>query len=498
MRICELVPPESSSQPTFKIMRRSPPDRRAKPHSQAGSVAGEDADLSDVEPSEAGSLGGRSNATGSSTKKHMTIEERAAAYKEARSRIFNDFGGEPEKPKESQMSASSSSLSVNSTSASTSANGDNSSVGEVDGSVSSPTTESEWSVPSGPVHKERKDYRRGNASTSSSSRSVRSGGASYGSNNSSRNSRASSPSFTYASLYEPPPAGQLYDPNQPANAYQGTQYYHPFTPPPQPPNGMYMPYPYYAPYPYQAPAPDPHQTAPDASSPQHYPPPPPPVNYGAPYMWQPPVPAPSAAQSLPTTPHHGHPPPAHSMSPPPPPTHQYTYPPYGYPMPGYYPPPPPPGQPMSPPSQGPPGMPGPMYEAPRAPNGPPPQPAGGHTSAPPYHSPYNQNGRNNVGNGAAPQQNTPRSSQRSQTLTGNGNNGNKRNPPASGRNPWSYPSGISPGGYNSPSSMTSSDAVGPRLNSSRRQSNNSSSSSYSRASSINDDVSSIAVSSRQL
>ncbi|EGN96738.1 hypothetical protein SERLA73DRAFT_184898, partial [Serpula lacrymans var. lacrymans S7.3] len=90
-RICELVPAESYPQPTFKIMRRTTNDRgRSKPQSQAESVAGEDAELSDVEPSESGSLGGRSNATGSS-KKRLTIEEREAAYNEARSRIFMDF-----------------------------------------------------------------------------------------------------------------------------------------------------------------------------------------------------------------------------------------------------------------------------------------------------------------------------------------------------------------------------------------------------------------------
>ncbi|KIJ65632.1 hypothetical protein HYDPIDRAFT_76118, partial [Hydnomerulius pinastri MD-312] len=90
-RIAELVPAQLPAQPTIKIMRRSVADRqRSKPHSQAGSVAGEDAELSDVEPSEAGSLGGRSNTTGSS-KKHKTIAEREAAYNEARSRIFMDF-----------------------------------------------------------------------------------------------------------------------------------------------------------------------------------------------------------------------------------------------------------------------------------------------------------------------------------------------------------------------------------------------------------------------
>ncbi len=88
-------------------MRRSVLDRRNKAHSHAGSVAGDDQDLSDVEQSESGSLGGRSNP---GNKKRMTIEEREAAYNEARSRIFMDF---EEKGKDKDMSASSSTLSLN-------------------------------------------------------------------------------------------------------------------------------------------------------------------------------------------------------------------------------------------------------------------------------------------------------------------------------------------------------------------------------------------------
>ncbi|KAF5329006.1 hypothetical protein D9758_014912 [Tetrapyrgos nigripes] len=61
----------------------------------------EDADSSDVEPSEASSMGGRSNATGGSGKKWMTIEEREAAYNAARNRISMDFE-EKEKEKEKE------------------------------------------------------------------------------------------------------------------------------------------------------------------------------------------------------------------------------------------------------------------------------------------------------------------------------------------------------------------------------------------------------------
>ena len=90
-RICELVPAEESAQPAFKIMRRSPADRRVRQTSQPGSMASEDGDVSDsAEPSEAGSSAGRSNTAGGS-KRHLTIEEREAAYNEARSRIFMGF-----------------------------------------------------------------------------------------------------------------------------------------------------------------------------------------------------------------------------------------------------------------------------------------------------------------------------------------------------------------------------------------------------------------------
>ncbi|EIM86768.1 uncharacterized protein STEHIDRAFT_28133, partial [Stereum hirsutum FP-91666 SS1] len=61
-RLADLVPPEATKQPAFKIMRRTPHDRmRSKPQSRSGSVNGEDNDLSDVEPSETGSAGGRSH-----------------------------------------------------------------------------------------------------------------------------------------------------------------------------------------------------------------------------------------------------------------------------------------------------------------------------------------------------------------------------------------------------------------------------------------------------
>ncbi|KAH9975744.1 hypothetical protein BGW80DRAFT_1131836, partial [Lactifluus volemus] len=90
-RISDLVPVEQSKQPAFKIMSRSAQDRiRAQSQSRTGSVNGEDAESSDVEPSEAGSIGGRNSAQ-NRQKKALTMEEREAAYNEARSRIFMDF-----------------------------------------------------------------------------------------------------------------------------------------------------------------------------------------------------------------------------------------------------------------------------------------------------------------------------------------------------------------------------------------------------------------------
>lgn len=504
-RMSELVPPESSSQPAFKIMRRSQGDRRNKPHSQAGSVAGEDGDLSDVEPSEAGSLGGRSSAAGSS-KKHMTIQEREAAYNEARSRIFMGFE-EKEKAKEKDMSASSSSLSLNSASAS-SANGD--SLGDLDGSITSPATESEWSGPSAQYSRDRKDHnRRGNASASSSTRSMRSGYHGNHSNPSSRNSRAPSPSFKYASLYEPAPSQQLYDPNQPPNqmnAPYGTQYYHPFTPQgymPQYNAGYYPPHPGY-------PSHDPHHPPPDPSRPlEHYPPP----QMGYSYMWHPPnQPPPIQTSPLgqpgPMQPHQTHQGPAYPVASPAPQSpaqYQYGQPPsqypygapagYGHPAPGYYPPPPPPGQPsMAQPSHAPAhmAMPGHMYEASSTTGAPHhgPQPPLLHTSSapPPHGYNFNPNGRGPIGNGLPPSQppngrNNTRNPSGPQSNNGHGNKG--RNNAAMTRNPWTYGPGIGTGAYVGPPSSGHADIVGPRLTSARRQSNLSGGS--SRASSYNDD-----------
>ncbi|OBZ73743.1 hypothetical protein A0H81_06143 [Grifola frondosa] len=296
-RISELVPAEESSQPAFQIMRRI--DRsRGRQYSQPGSTAGEDADLSDVEPSETGSVGGRSNATGSSMKRFKTIEEREAAYLEARSRIFMGFE-EKDKEKDKDMSANSSTFSLVSGSGSNS--GGRSSIGDIDDSGSSAATESEWS---GPATRDKRDSRRG-VSVGSSSRSLRSSGASYNANGSgsSRNSRATSPSFTYASLYEPPPPTS-YDPTQynnpqaPPPGYIAHYIYPPYTPgPSQPYLGAFS---FYPPYGYQPPPAHHSDPVTPAAGEPMYPAPQPapqPVPFAPPYMWphspppgQPPLP----------------------------------------------------------------------------------------------------------------------------------------------------------------------------------------------------------------
>ncbi|KAN0137007.1 hypothetical protein V8E53_005004 [Lactarius tabidus] len=258
-RISELVPVEQTKQPAIKIMSRSVQDRiRAQSQSRTGSVNGEDAESSDVEPSEAGSLGGRGGAP-SRLKKALTLEQREAAYNEARSRIFMDFE-EKAKEKENDMSASSSTFSLVSGSASTSGGG-SSSAGDIDDSISTAPTESEFS---GPVARDSKGERRNGSGTNSagSSRSM----LPPKHPSSSRNSRAPSPSITYASIYEPSPAP--YDTSQVPQMQPpyGQQFMFPYSPPPPPGQGpgqgFMGPMPPYYPYSYPQP--------PQALPPQHH------------------------------------------------------------------------------------------------------------------------------------------------------------------------------------------------------------------------------------
>ena len=254
-RISELVPVEQTKQPAIKIMSRSVQDRiRAQSQSRTGSVNGEDAESSDVEPSEAGSLGGRGGAP-SRLKKALTLEQREAAYNEARSRIFMDFE-EKAKEKENDMSASSSTFSLVSGSASTSGGG-SSSAGDIDDSISTAPTESEFS---GPVTCDSKGE-RSSTNYSGPSRSL----LPPKHPSSSRNSRAPSPSITYASIYEPAPAP--YDTSQvpPMQPPYSQQFMFSYSQPPPgqgPGQGFMGPMPPYYPYSYPQP--------PQAMPPQHH------------------------------------------------------------------------------------------------------------------------------------------------------------------------------------------------------------------------------------
>lgn len=459
-RIADLVPAQLSTQPAIKIMRRSMTDRvRSKPHSQAGSIAGEDQDLSDVEPSESGSQGGRSNATGSS-KKHKTIAEREAAYNEARSRIFMDFE-EREKGKEKDLSACSSTISL--TSGSVTSAGETSSTGDLDiESVSSPTTESEWS---GPAVRDKRDSKRSNGST----RSLRSTAPAFNvsGSSSSRGSRAPSPSsFKYPTLYEPSPVAPPYDSSHPPVQSSGYVNSYVYTYPQPPPPSNYIPgFPYYTGYPYPHPqaamrTPDnsnTHGTIESYPSPQHATHP----GVYVPYTWPP------AQQQQPLA----HPPmqhiaqqiPAQPIAPPASQYSTYTPPvtPYGpYPMPGYFPPPP------------------------HIPHG--------QTSPPAV-----QNHGHYPGNGYM---NSPAGHDATRSYPGDVTQSPSMAPKARGappaRSAWSYGPGVGMGGFgmnNVGSRPNGGEVVGPRLISARRPSGNSNASPSCRAP-AGDEASSTAVS----
>ena len=486
-------------------------EARFKPQSHTGSVTGDEADLSDVEPSESGSLGGQSYITNSSTKKRMTIEEREAAYNEARSRIFMDFE-EKEKGKE-----------MNATSLSVGGSG-RSYMSDTDDVVSLPVTEGEWSMPPNNFHRDPK--RRGVSASASSSRAIRSGGSFHGnsSGNSSRNSRAASPSFSYPSLYEPIPQVQPYDlPHHAANpGYHPAQYGYPY-PPNQGPNPAYLsPYPYYASH-YTFPPPSMSQhNPPDPSLPtgpepfpqQHQ------MNYVTPYGWAPQPPA--NQPPMQPNPHSVHPPipphyqhPMNQVGPMPPPPHSLPYQPYvhtphayPYSINPHYPTGPPGQQPVQGPPPPPMGLqpqPHPGYDQATNPNTMIRPPLEGFTSNPQYSNNMNYNNggdyghggpRPGLGNGIIQPNARPMSHRSSSSSSGNSicNNSSKRGAPAS-RPTWSgnpvggFPYHVGGGGVN--------ESVGPRFNSlNRRTSGNTSSGGNSCASSTTngDDVSSIAVS----
>ncbi|KAI0820311.1 hypothetical protein BC628DRAFT_1398324 [Trametes gibbosa] len=447
-RICELVPVEESAQPAIQIMRRP----RGRQHSHPGSTAGEDADTSDVDASEAGSIGSRSNHASAAAKRFKTIEEREAAYNEARSRIFMGF---EEKEKEKDMSANSSTFSLVSGSGSTSG-GRGSSIGDLDDSASSAPTESEWS---GPV---ARDKSRKGASSTTSSRSLKSG-PSFNGSGSSRNSRATSPSFTYPPFYEPATMHSYdqssYGPRPPsATGYVSPYGYPAYTSP----NGQPYANPYYYP-PYSYPPPPSHHpesSAPGVVEPIYHP-----SNtaqqpaYNSTYIWsnappsgQHPVPHQHHQHGQPVVVpgHHDAHAPAHAMQPmqniPQYAPYVPTPPMYAYGLPAYYAQPYQSGVPM-----GPPPIPGPTYQ---------PSPAPDHLGT-----------ISSNPNGAEFNRTSSRGS------NGHGNVNGKRGGPRV-RGSWTYGPGVSASGYTySPSGSTNgaggNEAYGPRLTSNMRRTSSS-------------------------
>ncbi|KAJ7464582.1 hypothetical protein FB451DRAFT_1490090 [Mycena latifolia] len=447
-RLADLAPPPAEAPPKFKIMMRNP-------RSQTGSVAGDDGDISDVEASETGSLGGRSSA---STSKHRrTIEERTAAYNEARNRIFIDFEEKEQKQNETTSSASSSASLVSGSSTSTSDD------------PGSPATESEWSGPS--AAKKHPPHR---ANSTSSSRSLRSSAPAFMSSNSSssRNSRAPSPAFKYPSLYEPPPQGAggisiSVPPYDPAHAHaHSAPNFQASTPPPPPQQQQQqqqMPY-----YPYSA-HPHPHMQQPPYIAPYHHPyyptypyshPPTPgsdPEVYAYnPYAWSAPAPYPPPQNGAPQNTQQNHQNTSHGDAAA---QQAQAYPAYGSPRSSTY-----PSYDATPTTASPPNGLGGPYAASYYPHG--------HLAMPPYMAPpppqsfepRPANGRGSSVNGNA------NGRGRGVNGNGNGNSGGKgqgRGAPPQ-RAAWSYGPGVSGGtGVDFPTSggyaPLMRDAVGPRL-----------------------------------
>ncbi|KAH8116498.1 hypothetical protein DFH11DRAFT_1580991 [Phellopilus nigrolimitatus] len=482
-RISELVPAEQAQHPTFKIMRRSDQDRRRQKSSisRPGSIAGEDGELSDPEPSESGSMGSRSTTS----RKHMTIAEREAAYQVARSRIFMDFE-EKEKAKERDTSASSSTFSLMSASGSGSQSGGagDSSVSDIDDNASTAPTESEWSIPV-------TDRRRGGDSGMNSEDSTRSyhpGSSAFKGpgGGSGRASGTASPAFTYPSLYDPSAHAPTYDPAYmpPPSGYMAAPYPMYAYPPhaagqvPAPGQSYLAPYQYFPHYPYPGP---PHQHPHPSSDPASpvagpvdgYPQHAAAVPYMGPnpYGWGVPPP--------PTTPQHHHPP-TENHSPPVPGQHQVLTSPVQYPhqyapymsppgavpyssYPPYFQPPPQSHPPvMHPHSQ-------PIYpvELPPTNGNPPDQSATSGLSNGNGGPPLSRQGNiSGAGNG--------------QHYVSNGGSANKHGPPPSARGAWSYGPGVGlhanvsgqgmhygPGG--------GGESIGPRLSSNMRRTSGASS-----------------------
>lgn len=462
-RISELVPAAPTQHPTFKIMRRSELDRRRqKPSmSRPGSVAGEEGDLSDPGPSETGSMGSRSTTS----KKRMTIEERQAAYDEARNRIFMNFE-EKEKTKERDTSASSSTLSLVSGSGSGSQSGGVGCNSDNDDGISTIPTESESSIPNG--------LRRGDDSRLSSTdslRSLRSNSSTFTGQGSGNGQGVTSPAVSYPSIYGATPPSQSYShpAYMPPPGGYATPPYPMYAYPapvagPVPPGQPYLPSMQFFPhYPYMPPQQPAHSnsdpTTPANGSVEDYPHQPTTFMSSSPYHWGPPMPPMQFSQADgrlanaqgPHTPivQGPHAPYPHQYTPYMPPSGTIPYPNYQ----SYFPPPPPP-------------------------------------SANSQSQPTRRN-ENQPGNGQVSESDTssisssqsPSLSRHTSGSSSNGhssvhlvNGGNKRGAPPT-RGSWSYGPGIGmqpslSGSGRQPNTghIINGDSVGPRLNSARRAS----------------------------
>lgn len=503
-RFSDLVPYEETSLPKFQIMRRSgQARRRSKPSgSYPGSSAGDDGEGSDPEPSESGSMGSRSTTS----KKHMTIAEREAAYQEARTRIFMDYE-EKEKSKEKNGSASSSSLSVASVSGSTS------NQGSVDGYEEyinpSYAENDDWSdgITRDNPHGRRGGYGGSSVGTSRNFRNNNSFNA-FGAG-SARGSGTSSPAITFPNIYEQPQApydpSQGYPPPPLPGGYMAPFPMYPYAPPGQAPPQPYLPpYPYYHQhYPYPPASFPPNQsTSSDSISPSSSPAdmyqqqPYSQMQFAPPYMWPhtspppfnppqgPPAHSPPQMENQPNLQQMQGPPPQAVPNPayPLPPPTQYPNAPYG----PYMPPPPVPYNYAVPPFYGqqPYHMPPPALSQ----------------SQPSFHAevlPQNELHGGNDYNAGQPHVNgnTPRSPVRDRP-SNNNLEGNPSRPSAPvARSAWSYGPGVGGTGnlMNAPHYTPSGDNVGPRFNSNARRTSGASSGSGGGNRPIADETSSTTV-----
>jgi len=187
----------------------------------------------------------KSQGSGSKKKQHMTMEERAAAYKEARSRIFMDF--------EEKDASASSNGAISSAASTVSYTGGSTGMSSIDGDgASTAPTESEYSGPAG----RGKEARYGGPFEGGNGRVNQMNGAPP----LNTTLRSSAPPFTSPNVAPPPPKGTVHYIQPMMESATGqemnSQVSHPM---PGAPPGPYTAYPappifpYYMPYGYSFP-----------------------------------------------------------------------------------------------------------------------------------------------------------------------------------------------------------------------------------------------------